>query len=450
MNQQPVPAFTTDPTIGTPGEWIRFDASTSSDLDGIIASYAWNFGDGRTGTGGPVFWQQYTSAGMYAVTLTVTDNLGATAAVTRIAQVGSMNQSPTASFAVLPPAPSVAAWARFDATASTDPDGTIVSYQWSFGDGTTAYDTVPVTYHQFMAAGTFLVTLTVTDNGGTANSSTQPVQVGTPMQAPVASFTFSPSSPIVGSPVVFNASSSYDPDGWIVSHQWDLNGDGTVDTTGATAQAIYSSPRTAVVRLTVTDNSGLSTSATQTIVVSLSGGGPSGAPAMGTTAGFFVWGSDTWHVTVNAGAGWIAPHNYRIELRTDGQFSGLNESWSGGVAPMGIVPTPPTGGKTLILEGSIQAGSVDYSFTIPVAKSMWMSFKMDQNGDGTLEESASFVYLRYRMVHPPANPFVVGLPSGTSGSLIPSLNFRIGTAWTYTETSQFVFWSTTIGALESL
>jgi len=452
MNQQPVPAFITDPAIGTPGGWIKFDASTSYDLDGAIGSYAWNFGDGRTGTGGPIFWQQYASAGAYSVTLTVTDNLGASAAVTRIVQVGSMNQSPTASFAV--PAPvAVGAWARFDASASRDPDGSIVSYQWTFGDGMTAHDTTPGVYKQFMTAGTFPVTLTVTDNGGATNSTTQPVQVGTPMQAPVASFTFSPSSPIVGSPVVFNASSSYDPDGVIVSYQWDLNGDGTVDLAGSgkTAQATYSTPRTVAVRLTVTDNSGLSTSTTQTIVVSLSGGGSSGAPAMGTTAGFFVWGSDTWHVTVNAGVGWTTPHSYRIELRTNGQFSGLNEVWTG-VAPLGIVPTPSTGGKTLVLEGSIQVGSVDYTFTIPGARSMWMSFKMDQNGDGTLEESTSFVYLRYRMVRPPFNPLVVGLPAGATGDLIPSLNFKVGTASSanYTEAWQSILYWTTIGQLESL
>lgn len=81
---------------------------------------------------------------------------------------------------------------------------------------------------------------------------------------------------------------------------------------------------------------------------------------------------------------------------------------------------------------------------------MWMSFKMDQNGDSTLEESTSFVYLRGFMVHPPANPFVVGLPSGATGDLTPSLNFRIGTASTYTETRQSIIYWTTIGALESL
>jgi PKD repeat protein len=351
-------------------------------------------------------------------------------------------------FSVLPPAPSVGAWARFDATASADPDGAIVSYQWAFGDGSTS--TGNVVYHQFVTAGTFSVSLTVTDNGGASNTTTQPVQVGSPLQAPVALFTYSPASPIVGTPVVFNASSSYDPDGTIVSYQWDLNGDGSTDTSGAMGQVIYSTPGTALVRLTVTDNSGLSSSSTQTIVVSTSGGGSSGAPAMGSTPGFFVWGSDSWHITVNAGAGWTAPHNFRIELRTDGVFTGVNQTWSGGVAPMGIIPTPSTSGKTVIFDSSIQSGTVDYTFTIPGATTMWLSFKMDQNGDGVLEESTSFVYLRAFMVHPPANPFVVGLPSGATGPLVPSLNFRIGTALSYTETTRFVFWSTTIGALESL
>jgi PKD repeat protein len=446
MNQPPLAVFTNDPAVGIPGSWMQFDASASSDTDGTIGAYSWNFGDGTTGTGS-VLWHRYTSAGSYSVVLTVTDNLGASTSVTRVILVGTANQPPIASF-VVPTAPSVGSWARFDATASSDPDGTIVSYLWAFGDGATG--TGNVVYHQFAAAGTFSVTLTVADNGGATNSITQLVAVGTPLQAPVAAFTYSPSSPVVGSPVVFNASTSYDPDGTIVSYQWDLNGDGSTDATGVTGQVIYSTPGTAIVQLTVTDNSGLTAYATRTIAVSASGGGSSGAPAMGATAGFFVWGSDTWHITVNAGAGWTSPHNFRIELRTDGQFTGVNEVWSGGVAPMGIIPTPSTSGKTVVFESSIQSGSVDYTFTIPGAKSMWMSFKMDTNGDGTLEESTSSVYLRAFMVHPTANPFVVGMPSGTTGNLIPSLNFRIGTAWAYTETSRLITYSTTIGALESL
>jgi hypothetical protein len=186
-------------------------------------------------------------------------------------------------------------------------------------------------------------------------------------------------------------------------------------------------------------------------MVVTSSGGSTGAPAMGTTPGFFVWGSDIWHVTVNAGAGWTTPHNYRIELRLSryGQFSGVNETWTG-VAPLGIVPTPPPGTKTLIREGSIQIGSADYAFTIPGARSMWLSLKLDENGDGTLEESTSFVYLRAFMVHPPFSPLVVGLPTGVTGDLIPSMSFKIGQSSNYTETGASTFYWTTIGALESL
>ena len=168
---------------------------------------------------------------------------------------------------------------------------------------------------------------------------------------------------------------------------------------------------------------------------------------MGTTPGIYVWGTDSWHITVNAGAGWFTPRHYRIELRTDGAFAGVNQS-AGGVAPLGIVPMPSGTDKTLIFEGSLQAGSVDYTFTAPGSMSIWMSLSMDSDGNGTLEESSSLVYLRNSLVHPTANPFVVGLPSGYSGALVPSLDFRIGSAVMYTETSRFVFWTTTISRLE--
>lgn len=59
----------------------QFDASASADQDGTIASYAWDFGDGTTGTGATPT-HDYTTAGTHTVTLTVTDNRGATATTT--------------------------------------------------------------------------------------------------------------------------------------------------------------------------------------------------------------------------------------------------------------------------------------------------------------------------------------------------------------------------------
>ena len=101
-----------------------------------------------------------------------------------------------------------------------------------------------------------------------------------------------------------------------------------------------------------------------------------------------------------------------------------------------------------MFNGSIQSGSADYTFTVPNSKSVWMSLKLDMNGDGTLDESQSFVYLRTMMVHPLVAPFVVGLPSGSSGPLVPSMNFRVGRALTYSTTVRFIMWMTDINALE--
>ncbi len=443
-NQPPVASFTFSPSNPAVGGWVQFDASGSSDPDGTITSYGWTFGDGTTDTG-VTRYHQFASAGTYTVTLTVTDNLGATNSTTRTVRVGPTNQPPVASFTFSPSNPAVGGWVQFDASGSSDPDGTITSYGWTFGDGTT--DTGVTRYHQFASAGTYTVTLTVTDNLGATNSTTRTVQVGPTNQPPVALFTYSPVSPGIGVPITLNATSSYDPDGSITAYQWDLDNNGTVDATGPIVTFSYYNTGVHTVRLTVVDDGGLSSSTTQGIVV-IAGGTP-GQPAMGGTPGIFVWGTDTWHVTVNAGAGWTTAHAYRIELRTDGSFQNVNQAASGPVVPLGVVPTPTNAGKTLVFEGNLTSGSVDYTFSVSGSKSIWMSLKLDMNGDGTLDESSSFVYLRGWMVHPLAVPFVVGLPDGASGPLVPSMNFRIGTAITYTSAVRFVLWMTDIGSLES-
>ena len=80
VNRPPVASFTVTPAGGTAPVTVNFDASASSDPDGTIASYAWNFGDGGTGAGKTIA-HTYTAAGSFTATLTVTDNGGATAAV---------------------------------------------------------------------------------------------------------------------------------------------------------------------------------------------------------------------------------------------------------------------------------------------------------------------------------------------------------------------------------
>ncbi len=444
-NQSPIAGITYSPTNPQIDAWVQFSGSTSSDPDGTIANYAWNFGDGTTDIGSLV-WHRFSTAGTYVVTLTVTDNDGATATQTQTVQVGPVNAAPTANFSMLPLAPTIGEWVRFDGTGSTDSDGSIASYQWSFGDGSSPVSGA-VVYHQFASAGSYSVTLTVSDNEGATDAATQTVGVGVVQQPPVALFAFTPAAPVVGQSVAFDATTSYDPDGIVVSYAWDLDGNGVDDAFTPTVNATYNSPGVAMVRLTVVDNAGLSTTSTQAVTV-VPVGSTSGTPAMGTTPGVFVWGTDSWHLTVNAGAGWTTPHAYRLEIRSDDSFQTIGQSTSG-VVPLGILPSPIDEGRTLVFDGSVQTGNVDYEFRAPNSSSIWMKLQLDVDGDGILDTSRSFVYLRYSMVHPPVSPFVVGLPSGSTAELTPSINFRVGSAISYTETSRFVFWSTTIANLET-
>ena len=85
-NQSPIAVFTANPTAGNSPLPVSFDASTSSDPDGTIASYSWAFGDATFGSGVTVS-HSYTGGGNFNATLTVTDNLGATATSTQTISV---------------------------------------------------------------------------------------------------------------------------------------------------------------------------------------------------------------------------------------------------------------------------------------------------------------------------------------------------------------------------
>ncbi len=150
-----------------------FDGTASTDSDGTIASYAWTFGDGNTGNGATPS-HTYANAGTYTVTLTVTDNDGATDSASTSITVTSpppSNEAPSAAFT---DACTFLA-CSFDGSASTDTDGTIASYAWTFGDGNAGSGATPS--HTYANAGTYTVTLTVTDNDGATDSASTSVTV---------------------------------------------------------------------------------------------------------------------------------------------------------------------------------------------------------------------------------------------------------------------------------
>ena len=358
------------------------------------------------------------------------------------------NQPPVAQFTFTPTAPRAGDWIQFDASASYDPDGTITNYQWDFQDDGIIDDTGKIVFFRYSVPGVYTVRLTVTDDKGAVASTTQTVTVSPLVvnQPPVAQFTYSPTLPFVCQTVTFNATSSYDPDGTIVSYQWDLNGDGLPDQSGPIANWTYTAAGMYNVTLTVIDNQGASASATKTITV-LPLGIP-GMPPLYGIPGIFVWGTDRWHITVNGSPSWTTPHPFRIEIRTDGEIVGLVEETE--AAPLGLVPEPGSAGWQVVREGTVSTGNITYSFELRGATSVYFDLRLDMDGDGTPDLSASLVRLRQRMVSPPSNPFVVGVPEDYSGPFIPGLDFRIGTALAYTQNVRIIFWQTTISALEGI
>jgi PKD repeat protein len=140
------------------------------------------------------------------------------------------------------------AW--FNGNNSWDPDGWIVSYYWLFGDGDSDFD--ESVSHAYTSAGTYTVTLRVTDNDNLTDEDQVTVKVGTD---PVADAIPETQYVDVGELAWFNGSLSYDPDGWIVSYVWEF-GDGDIGG-GENATHAYDSLGRYTVTLIVWDNDGL-------------------------------------------------------------------------------------------------------------------------------------------------------------------------------------------------
>ena len=296
-NVPPTASFTFSPSSPLVNQWITFDARASTDPDGTIVGYSWDFGDGATGTGSQIQ-KRYSAAGTYTVTLTVTDNRGATDTTARTVTVGTPNQPPTASFTFTPTNPDPGQNVVFNAAASSDPDGTIVSYAWSFGDGTTGTG-MNIT-KAYAAAGTYTVTLTVTDNLGATGTTTRTIQVGPPPAT-------LPGMPVIDRPGIY----VWGTDRWHIT----VAGD-----------ASWPSPRKFQVLL---ESQGAFTNRVVT--------GPAPAPTVTTSGGLTRL---TWEGTV--GAGWV-------DLAFDLTGATLMKLWLYlDTDGDGVVKPPPAIAKTIV------------------------------------------------------------------------------------------------------
>lgn len=263
--------FDVTPASPETGTAVRFDATATVDGDGEplfgvwdegvpcmdACTYAWNFGDGSTGSG-RVVTHTYTAGRVYTVTLTVTDPAGATASAPSNVTV-TAPAAPTVTLTSQPSPPLAGQLATLKATVTAVTGRSIVRYAWNFGDGTSQTTTVPTVTKTYLIQGTYVATVTATDDIGQTGSAS--LQLDIANSAVSATIVFSPTDPSAGQRVHFRAVNPVAPNGASIdSYEWNFGDSEESDGGTATGQSVDHTYTvggdTYVVRLTITDSNG--------------------------------------------------------------------------------------------------------------------------------------------------------------------------------------------------
>jgi PKD domain len=180
-----------------------------------------------------------------------------------------------ADFVFDPSSPEPGEVVTFTSTSQAADGATIINYRWDLdGNGSFETDTgtTPTASRAYPEPATVRVKLQVRDDGGARDSVNHHVTIGDGGgggggSGPIASFTFSPSAPVAGQPVLFTSTAS-DPDAEITEQAWDLDGDAKFDNgLGLTALRTFAAPGSYVVGIRVTDANGIVAFYSRTVTV---------------------------------------------------------------------------------------------------------------------------------------------------------------------------------------
>ncbi len=263
----PVASFTFTPNSPEVGQVVTFNASGTTDEGRNCTdqcTFVWDFGD-EGKVSGRIATHTFLSGGNHLVILTVTDSAQSVGTSERTIAIGAPGPA-TVSFTVAPVSPIAGQTATFTATATPAANHRIVSFVWSWGDGSASQTTAASTIqHNFDLTGafprTFPVTLTVKDDLGQSATTTNAVVVTSGLAAVL---TQSPTGSVpVGQTIFFDGSGSTSSTGTkITNYLFDFGDGNSQSSSFPAAKHEYAATGSYLVKLTITDEKGRTASTT--------------------------------------------------------------------------------------------------------------------------------------------------------------------------------------------
>jgi serralysin len=371
-NQPPIPVASATPMSGRAPLTVQFSSQGSRDPDGWLSGIRWSFGTGaRSSTPHPTY--IYTVPGTYRPSLTVTDTHGLSSTVTLTIVVTSStgNQPPVAVAAATPTSGPAPLAVSFSSTGTRDPDGTVASLAWSFGDGQTS--TQPHPSHTYTTPGTYTARLTVTDQLGASHASALTITVSpsSANQAPVAVAGATPTSGTAPLAIAFSSAGSHDPDGSIAAYHWAF-GDGTSSSSPQPTHT-YASSGVFTAILTVTDDRGAASSASVAITV--------GAPPADDTVS--VSGIDLWFLR-RTRLPYQAVATVTVVDGGGRPLAGVLVSgvWTGAGATGAVLSTTDGLGRAYLPSGNAYAKGA-FTFTVTVLSKNGFTYDASKNAESS-------------------------------------------------------------------
>ncbi len=269
-NTAPVARIIVDQTTGTAPFDISVSGINSNDADGSIKYYYWRTSNGQTSSDIQARFR-FDYPGQYNLNLLVLDDKDGYGSANQIISVNAAGQTsnnniaPVSLFTMSQNSGSAPLALSFDASASYDTDGDISEYYWFSSDGQEGLG--PEVETTFTQAGSYNITLRVTDNHGLQGFSSQTVMVtqssSTPPinQPPVADFSYTPKTSSPPTIITVDGRASLDADGIITQYRW-LSSDGQ-EAFGETAQLNFKQAGIYGITLRVSDDDGASSYKTQ-------------------------------------------------------------------------------------------------------------------------------------------------------------------------------------------